>query len=284
MKAYLDIIEKVLDQGVMKENRTGESALTIAGAFLEHDLSEGFPLLTTKKMGLKNICTELEFFIQGYHDKKWLQERNCHIWDEWCSPDALPPYTDDADRLAKQKEVMELGPIYGYQWRKFGAPMGSDEPGIDQLQRVVDTLKTNPTDRRMLVSAWNPTMLHQMALPPCHVAFHVTVIGDTINMTWYQRSCDLLLGIPYNLASYSMLLMLLAKESGFKPGKICGMLSDVHIYESHIENAKVQLAREPRTLPTVEITNFTSIFDWSYTDFTIEGYDPHPRLKFNILA
>ena len=540
MRPYLNIVKEILDNGVLKENRTGVNTLAISGAMFLHDMREGFPLLTTKKMSLKNIAVELEFFIKGLSSKKWLQERGNHIWDDWCNPQKVP-YGTDEETKRKMREEDDLSRIYGVQWndwqppemslievkakilnkepsieyplfpiiesksgldeifdcvsgkaklietytkivgkenRKlctvqfihtgtivkdvrldaarigaikdpyfpnnsgvgwlgeylnkeksdldkdllkvwshmlercynskckeyqyYGAkgvfvcnrwlnfttfrkdvetlqnwhrkeknpkqyqldkdyyssncyspetcvwitkqynvlyrdgrpfqitlPDGNTEIGIsqsdiaikyglknskisavlqgkrphhkkfkfkyltdgkiyryqlpiNQLRNLVKTLKTNPNDRRMIVSAWNPPELNQMALPPCHLMFQVIVINNTINLNWYQRSVDTMLGLPYNIASYGLLLELLAKESGFIPAKLCGMLGDVHIYENHIENAKIQLWREPSKLPNIEITNFINIFDWTYKDFSLKNYVHNEAIKFDI--
>jgi thymidylate synthase len=288
MRAYLDIVNKVLHEGFRKRNRTGTDALTVAGAMFEHDMAEGFPLLTTKKIPFRLVASELEFFIKGITDKEWLREKSNHIWDEWCSPDAAP-YGTDAESQARMKAERDLGPIYGWQWRHFGARyLAHDKPpeggalGIDQLQRAVDTLKKDPDSRRMIVSAWNPTDLGHMALPPCHYSFQVTVIDNKVNLLWNQRSVDVALGLPFNIASYGTLLHLLAKEAGLGEGKLIGFLGDTHIYINHVDAIREQIARAPRSLPAIKTEKFSSIFDWSYGDSIIEGYDPHPGIKFDI--
>ncbi|MCL2185184.1 MAG: thymidylate synthase [Treponema sp.] len=286
MKAYLGIVQKILDHGFRKTNRTGTDALTIAGAMFEHDMAEGFPLLTTKKVPFKMVRSELEFFIRGITDKEWLKEKKNTIWDEWCSPDIVPYSNDDQTKKRMMLE-RELGPIYGWQWRNFGAkytaynspPQGN---GIDQLQQLVHTLKTNPDDRRMIVSAWNPLDLSRMALPPCHYSFQVTVINGKLNLLWNQRSVDTALGLPFNIASYGCLLHLLAKEACLGEGKLIGFLGDTHIYVNHIEALREQIARTPKTLPLIKTENFTSIFDWHYNDTIAENYDPHPAITFEI--
>ena len=286
MKAYLDIVQKILDSGFRKTNRTGVDALTVAGSMFEHDMCEGFPLLTTKKVPYRMVFSELEFFIRGITDKEWLKERKNSIWDEWCSPDVVP-YGNDEQTKAKMMNERELGPIYGWQWRNFGAnytthdspPNGS---GVDQLQRLVETLKKDPDNRRMIVSAWNPCDLSRMALPPCHYAFQVTVIDGKLNLLWNQRSVDVALGLPFNIASYGCFLHLLAKEAGLNEGKLIGFLGDTHIYVNHIDAIRQQLEREPKTLPQIKTENFTSIFEWNYRDTVIENYDPHPAIKFEI--
>ncbi|MFA7663013.1 MAG: thymidylate synthase [Patescibacteria group bacterium] len=286
MKNYLKIVQQILDEGQSKENRTGMEAISIAGAMFEHNMSEGFPLLTTKGVPFKLVASELEFFIKGLTDKNWLKERNNHIWDEWCSP-MVVAYGHDEATKEKMMLERELGPIYGWQWRNFGAdyiawdkaPSGQ---GIDQLKNLVEKLKTNPTDRRMIVSAWNPLDIAKMALPPCHYGFQVTVIGEYLNLMWNQRSVDVALGLPFNIAGYGLLLHLLAKEAGLKEGKLIGFLGDTHIYKNHIDGLKEQLAREPQKLPEIETQNFKSIFDWQYTDSEIKNYNPAPKIKFEI--
>ena len=277
MNSYLDLVKTCLEKGRIKKNRTGTSALTISGYMLQHDMKMGFPLLTTKKMPFKSIKVELEFFIKGLTDKKWLQDRGCTIWDEWCNPEKIPhDLKTDQERKNYQLQEQDLGKIYGYQWRNFN---GS---GNDQLAKAVDTLKRDPDNRRMIVSAWNPVHLHEMALPPCHILFHLNVIDGELNLTWFQRSCDVMLGIPFNLASYAVLLHLLAKEANLKEGMVTGMLSDVHIYENHIDGAKVQISRQPKTLPTIETNSFTDIFSWEYSHTKLTGYESDEKINFEV--
>lgn len=288
MRAYLDIVDKILKEGVLCPNRTGISAYTIAGATFEHDMEKGFPLLTTKKMGLRLISSELEFFINGITDKNWLRDHNNHIWDEWAKPQ-LAPYGHDEESKKKMLEERDLGPIYGFQWRHFNAPYKTydtnyEGQGIDQLKKVIETLKTNPRDRRMIVSAWNPQQFGEMALPPCHYAFQVTVIDGKLNLLWNQRSVDTMLGLPFNIASYALLLHLLAKETGLKEGKLVGFLADVHIYENHVAGAKEQLSRDPNkySLPTIETENWKSIFDWKCEDTKLLNYQSYDKISFDI--
>ncbi|MBI2668556.1 thymidylate synthase [Candidatus Woesearchaeota archaeon] len=288
MQEYLDIVKKILDAGIVKKNRTGVDAITIAGAMFEHDLAKGFPLLTTKKVPFRNIATELEFFIKGITDKKWLQERNNHIWDEWANP-AKAPYGHSAEHKKKMLEERDLGPVYGFQWRHFGAEYDHHQTdytgqGVDQLKRVVEKLKTDPHDRRMIVSAWNPLAMHKMGLPPCHYAFQVTVIDGQLHLLWNQRSVDTMLGLPFNIASYALLLHLLAKESGLQEGKLVGFLADVHIYVNHVDGAREQLSRNPQLypLPSMVTENFTSIFDWKAEDTKLVDYQSYPTIKFAI--
>jgi len=286
MHAYLDIVRRILDLGEVKKNRTGIDAASVPGAMFEHDMALGFPLLTTKKMALRLVSSELEFFIKGITDKNWLRERNNHIWDEWCSPDKVP-YGHAEEIQQKMMAERELGPIYGWQWRNFGADyVAFDKPaqgnGIDQLRNLIEKLKTDPDDRRMIVSAWNPVDFHRMALPPCHYGFQVTVTGGKLNLLWNQRSVDVALGLPFNISSYALLLHLLAKEVGLKEGRLIGFLADTHIYVNHFEGLKIQLEREPKPLPILETDNFTSIFDWHYEDSKIQNYQSHSGIKFDI--
>ena len=273
MKAYLEILHGIVMEGVRKPNRTGVDTFAIPGATFRHDMSEGFPLLTTKQVYWKGVASELEFFIKGLSDKAWLNERKNYIWNEWCNPEKVP-YGNDEVTKDRMREEMDLGRIYGVQWRDFG--------GVDQLKKLVETLKMNPNDRRMLVSAWNPPELNQMALPPCHYAFQVTVIDGKLNLFWNQRSVDTPLGLPFNIASYALLLHLLAKEADLEEGVLTGFLADVHYYENQVEGIKEQLIRRPRKLPTVLTPEFTSIFDWEYTDTEVKNYNPHPRIKMPI--
>jgi thymidylate synthase len=288
MKTYLDIVQNVLNNGVIKKTRQGPDAHTIAGAMFEHDMSLGFPLLTTKKMPFRLISTELEFFIKGITDKQWLLDRNNHIWDEWASPKKAP-YGHDEAAKKRMLEERDLGPVYGFQWRHFNAPYENHDTdytgkGFDQLKKLVDTLKANPNDRRMIVSAWNPLQFDEMALPPCHYSYQVTVLDGKLNLLWNQRSVDTMLGLPFNIASYALLLHLLAKEAGLQEGRLVGFLADVHLFVNHVEGAKEQLSRDPHTypLPKLETEPFTSIFDWKAEDTKVIGYESYPRIPFEI--
>ncbi len=288
MKAYIDIVKKILDEGEWRQNRTGIKTLVIPGVIFEHDMSKGFPLLTTKKMPFKCIASELEFFIKGITDKKWLQDRKNRIWNEWANPEKAP-YGHDEESKKRMAEERDLGPVYGFQWRHFGAEYDNYDSdysgkGVDQLKFVVDMLKNDPNDRRMIVSAWNPTAKHKMALPPCHYAFQVIVVGNKLNLMWNQRSVDTMLGLPFNIASYALLLHLLAKEAGMEEGKLIGFLGDTHIYENHIEGAKEQISRDPdqHNLANIKTENFKSIFEWEHEDTKVEDYESHPRISFDI--
>ncbi len=288
MQTYLNIVRHILENGELKENRTGVRALTVAGAMFEHDMAQGFPLLTTKKMPFKVMATELEFFIKGITDKMWLKDRNCHIWDEWASPKKAP-YGHDEESKQRMAQERDLGPVYGFQWRHFGAPYENYDTdytgaGVDQLSKLIDTLKTNPTDRRMIVSAWNPVALPEMGLPPCHYAFQVTVINGRLNLLWNQRSVDTMLGLPFNIASYALLLHLLAKETGMQEGRLIGFLGDVHIYENHVEGAREQLTRNPNQypLPTIQTEPWSGIFNWEAPHTQLAGYASYPKIEFRI--
>lgn len=313
MKAYLDILDNIMTNGHdLRMNRTGIPDIGLsAGAVFEHDMSNGFPLVTTKKMGLKNIATELEFFLRGITDKKWLQDRNCHIWDEWANPikveqkyniaAAQLPHMTAPEQTVTRNAIMDaerdLGPIYGFQWRHFGGEYQWDQkridanptdnfnpqnPGLDQVQSAINKLKNNPNDRRILVSAWNPIAIPQMALPPCHVMHQLVVRDGKLSLIWTQRSCDMFLGVPYNIASYALLLLLYAKEAGLKPGTLKGELHDAHIYQNHIPQVREQLKRKPYPLPTVEIPNenWRGMLNWSASSgFKLKNYLCHEKLR-----
>ncbi len=288
MQTYLNLVRHILDHGERKENRTGVDTLAVAGAMFEHDMSQGFPMLTTKKVPFGLVKSELEFFIKGKTDKQWLQERNNHIWDEWAHPQKAP-YGHNEEAKKRMLEERDLGPVYGFQWRHWNAPYEShahdyEGKGIDQLKTIVERLKTNPHDRRMIVMAWNPEALPQQALPPCHYGFQVTVINGRLNLLWNQRSVDTMLGLPFNIASYALLLELLAKETNLKPGKLVGFLADVHIYMNHLDGAKEQLSRDPNLypLPTLITDPFTSIFDWNAADSRLENYQSFPKIDLPI--
>lgn len=286
MQSYLAIVKNVLDHGERKDNRTGIRTKAIAGTFFEHDMQEGFPLLTTKKIPFRLVASELEFFIKGITDKERLLARNNHIRDERCSPDRVP-YSHDAATQAAMEAERELGPIYGFQRRHFGAKYQTfstnyDQQGVDQLKNLIQTLKKNPSDRRMIVSARNPMDLGRMALPPCHYGFQVTVINGKLNLLRNQRSVDIWLGLPFNIASYGLLLHLFAKEAGLQEGKLVGFLADTHIYENHISALQEQLTRIPKPLPNIETKQCSSIFEREYIDTVIKGYDPDAPLPMEV--
>lgn len=276
MKAYLESLDTIIKQGDLIPNRTGVPAYVYPHIMLRHDMSDGFPLLTTKKMAWKSIKVELEFFIKGITDKKWLQERNCHIWDEWCNPKKIPSGLSELDRKKFQLEENDLGKIYGRQWRNFNSQR------FDQLKWIVDQLKINPHNRQLVCSAWNPIEMEEQALPPCHVLWHVFVTKDKLHLSWFQRSVDFFLGEPFNLASFALLLHLLAKETGYKEGVVTGFLSNCHVYQNHIEVVQTQMKRKPYDLPSVQTNNFTNIFNWNYKDTVLASYQSHPAIKANI--
>ena len=293
MRQYLDLVERIITDGVQKGDRTGTGTRSLHNVQIKHDMKDGFPLLTTKRIPFRLISSENEFFIKGLTDKKWLQDRKNHIWDEWCTPEKVP-YGHDDETKAKMLAERDLGPVYGFQWRHFGANYRGHDvdytgEGVDQLGNLVNRLKTNPECRRMLVTALNPIDQPKMALPPCHYAFHVLTRPGKhpedkkiLDLSWKQRSCDTMLGIPFNIAGYALILHLLAKETGMEEGILTGDLGDTHIYANHIEGAKKQLQRTPTELPHLVTDNFTSIFDWQYTDSRVEGYKPQKRIKFPI--
>jgi len=288
MKAYLDIVKKILETGEKTTNRTGIDTLVIPGAIFQHNLKDGFPLLTTKKVPYRLVATELEFFIKGITDKQWLIDRNNHIWDEWCTPLKVP-YANDEKTKKKMLAERDLGTIYGWEWRHFGAKYQTYDTdysgqGIDQLKRVVDELKAHPNSRRMLVLAWNPLDIDKAVPPYCHYGFQVTVINNKLNLFWNQRSVDVALGLPFNIASYATLLHLLAKETGYQEGILTGFLADTHIYFNHIDGLKEQLTRDQNKypLPTIRTEKFTSIFDWQATDTKLINYQSYPSIKFEI--
>ena len=259
MKQYLDLLRHIRAHGVMKEDRTGTGTQSVFGYQMRFDLSEGFPLLTTKKVHLKSIIYELLWFLAGDTNVKYLQDHGVTIWDEWADADG------------------NLGPVYGHQWRSWPAPDGRT---IDQISMVIDTIKRNPDSRRMLVTAWNPAEVDQMALPPCHCLFQFYVADGKLSCQLYQRSADVFLGVPFNIASYALLTMMIAQVCGLQPGEFVHTTGDTHIYRNHFEQVATQLSREPRPLPRMRLNpEVKSLFDFKYEDFTLEGYDPWPAIK-----
>jgi thymidylate synthase len=282
MESYLKLLRKILSEGVEKDNRTGIKTKSISGHMFEHDMSTGFPLLTTKFVSLKTVAVELEGFIKGITSKKWFQDRKCRIWDDWCNPQVVP-YGNDEETKSKMKAEDDLGLIYGNQWRDFRDPDNSEPgDGLDQLKIIVNRLKTNPTDRRMICMAWNPLALDYQALPPCHYSWQVLSDGNTLDLLWSQRSCDVPLGIPYNIASYALLLKLLAKEVNMKEGKLVGFLADCQIYQNQNDGVTEQLTRTPLELCQVDIPNFKSIYDWESTDLETKDYKHHGKISMPI--
>lgn len=259
MKIYLDLLDKIMKQGVDRPDRTGVGTRSIFGYQMRFNLAAGFPLLTTKKVHLKSIIYELLWFLRGESNIKYLKDNNVSIWDEW------------ADKNG------ELGPVYGVQWRKWKAVDGRE---IDQISEIVNQIKTNPSSRRIILSAWNVGEISKMALPPCHLLFQFYVAAGKLSCQLYQRSADVFLGVPFNIASYSLLTMMLAQVTGLALGDFVHTLGDTHIYQNHFEQVKLQLTREPRPLPTMEINpEVKNIFEFKYEDFTLQNYDPHPGIK-----
>ena len=284
--SYTDIVNAVLSKGIVKENRTATSTTSISGYMFEHDMADGFPLLTTKKMAWKTIRVELEGFIRGITDKQWYKDRGCNIWNDWCNPTKVAYGHDEGTQMAMYAEN-DLGPIYGSQWRNFnGTIIKWDDgtitkklDGVDQLAIAIDKLKTNPNCRRNIVMAWNPQQLDRMALVPCHYSFQLLCNDGVLDLLWNQRSCDLFLGIPFNIASYGLLLELIAKECDLKPGKLIGFLGDVHIYKDHLNQLKEQSARESFPMAKLDLSENLSIFDWTWDQAKLIGYESHEAIK-----
>ena len=258
MKQYLDLMRHVMEHGVRKEDRTGVGTLSVFGYQMRFDLAEGFPAVTTKKLHLRSIIHELLWFLRGDTNVRYLHENKVTIWDEWA---------DEND---------ELGPVYGYQWRSWPAAGGRS---IDQVTQVVEQIKTNPDSRRHVVSAWNPADINQMALPPCHCLFQFYVANGRLSCQLYQRSADIFLGVPFNIASYALLTMMVAQVTGYQPGEFIHTLGDAHLYLNHLEQAGLQLLREPYPLPQMKLNpDVQSIFEFRYKDFELIGYQSHPRI------
>lgn len=258
MKQYLDLLQHVLDHGILKEDRTGTGTHSVFGYQMRFDLQNGFPLLTTKKLHLKSIIHELLWFLKGDTNVKYLQANGVRIWNEWAD------------------ENGDLGHIYGYQWRSWP---NYDGGHIDQIKEAIDTIQNNPDSRRIIVSAWNVADLPQMNLPPCHAFFQFYVANGKLSLQLYQRSADIFLGVPFNIASYALLLMMVAQVTGLEAGDFVHTLGDAHIYNNHIEQVREQLSREPRALPTMKLNpNVKSIFDFKYEDFELTDYNPHPHI------
>jgi len=255
---YLALLRDILDNGAVRDDRTGTGTRGVFGRQMRFDLQRGFPLLTTKKLHLKSIIYELLWFLRGDTNVRWLQDRGVKIWDEWAGADG------------------ELGPVYGKQWRSWATPDGSS---IDQIEKLVVSLKTNPNSRRHIVSAWNPADVEDMALPPCHCLFQFFVADGKLSCQLYQRSADVFLGVPFNIASYALLTLMLAKVAGLQPGEFIHTLGDAHLYLNHLEQAEEQLTRSPRPMPVMHIAHRDDIFGFEFEDFELDGYDPHPHIK-----
>jgi thymidylate synthase len=259
VRQYLELLGDVLDHGTAKSDRTGTGTVSVFGRQMRFDLSAGFPALTTKKLHMRSVVTELLWFLRGDTNVRWLQERGVKIWDEWADEDG------------------ELGPVYGHQWRSWPAPDGRS---IDQIAQVIESIRTDPDSRRHIVSAWNPAEVDVMALPPCHTMFQFYVAGGRLSCQLYQRSADIFLGVPFNIASYALLTMMIAQICDLEPGDFVHTLGDAHLYTNHLDQARIQLGREPRTLPTLRLNpERREIDDFEYDDIELLDYDPHPSIK-----
>lgn len=262
MKPYLDLLQHVLDHGTTRHDRTGTGTRSIFGYQMRFNLDDGFPLVTTKKVHLKSIIYELLWFLKGDTNVRYLQEHGVRIWNEWADADG------------------ELGPVYGHQWRSWPDYNGGT---IDQIAQVLDQIRNNPDSRRILVSAWNVAEVNQMALPPCHTMFQFYVADDRLSLQLYQRSADLFLGVPFNIASYALLLQMMAQVTGLRAGEFIHTFGDAHIYLNHLDQVREQLSRAPRERPKMLLNpNVTDLFDFGYNDFTLEGYDPWPTIKGSV--
>ena len=262
MQAYLDLLKLILDEGVVQQDRTGVGTRSVFGHQMRFDLARGFPLVTTKKLHLRSIIIELLWFLRGDTNVRWLQEQKVSIWDEWADANG------------------DLGPVYGKQWRHWETPDGRE---IDQIAGLVDLIKRDPASRRQIVTAWNPADLHRMALAPCHCLFQTQVANGRLNLQLYQRSADVFLGVPFNIASYALLTHMLAQQCGLEPGVFVWTGGDCHLYSNHLDQAREQLTRDPRPLPKLTILRRPhAIDDYRYEDFEISGYDPHPHIRAEV--
>ena len=258
MKPYLDLLSRILDTGVAKSDRTGTGTRSVFGHQMRFDLASGFPLVTTKKLHMKSIVYELLWFLRGDTNVRYLQEHGVSIWDDWADP------------------AGELGPVYGHQWRSWPTPGGGH---VDQISQLLDEIRRNPDSRRLMVSAWNVADIPRMALAPCHVLFQFYVAEGRLSCQLYQRSADAFLGVPFNIASYALLTLMVAQVTGYQPGEFIHTFGDAHLYTNHLDAARLQLTREPRPLPTIRLNPaVTSLFDFTYEDFEVLGYDPHPHI------
>lgn len=257
-RQYLNLLADILENGVQRGDRTGTGTLGVFGRQIRFDLSKGFPVLTTKKLHLRSIIVELLWFLKGDTNVKYLQDNGCKIWDEWAD------------------ENGDLGPVYGKQWRSWAAPNGQS---IDQIANLVEGLKTNPNSRRHIVSAWNPADVEDMALPPCHCLFQFFVADGKLSCQLYQRSADVFLGVPFNIASYALLTIMVARVVGLEPGEFVHTFGDAHLYLNHLEQAREQIQREPKPFPTLKMADKRDLFAFDYEDFQLEGYEAHPHIK-----
>ncbi|SOB89284.1 thymidylate synthase [Stappia indica] len=259
MRQYHELMQRILDEGVKKTDRTGTGTISVFGHQMRFDLADGFPMVTTKKLHLKSIIHELLWFLAGDTNIRYLKENGVRIWDEWAD------------------ENGDLGPVYGYQWRSWPAPDGGS---IDQIAKLLEQIRKTPDSRRLIVSAWNPALVDEMALPPCHAFFQFYVADGRLSCQLYQRSADVFLGVPFNIASYALLTMMVAKVTGYEPGEFIHTFGDAHLYLNHLDQAREQLSREPRALPQMKINEaVTDLFAFRFEDFELTGYDPHPHIK-----
>jgi len=281
---YLNLMKYIWTEGVRTPNRTGIHTKSIPHAMLSHDMSKGFPLMTTKRMAHKTIRVELEGFLRGITSKQWYKDRGCNIWNEWANP-MKASYGHTEEAKAKMSAEDDLGPIYGAQWRNFNDVCyegTKDDYPEDQLLSIVNTLKENPNCRRMVCSAWNPLALHKQALPPCHVMWMVNVLDGKLNLSFVMRSVDVFLGMPFDIAHYGIILHLLAKTTGFEEGTLTGFYNSVHLYENHQEAIETQLRRTPKDLPKIETQDCSSIFDWSWDKTAFVDYEYDPAIKADV--
>ena len=260
---YEDLVRTILREGTLKSDRTGTGTISLFGKQIRFDLSHSFPLITTKKVYFRGIAYELLWFLKGSQNVRWLQENRVHIWDEWADP-----------------ETGDLGPVYGVQWRSWPAPTPEDpHHTIDQIAKVLDLIRTHPDSRRMIVTAWNPAQIDSMALPPCHALFQFYVADGRLSCQLYQRSCDMFLGVPFNIASYALLTLMMAQQADLEPGEFVWTGGDCHIYDNHVEQVLEQLSRNPYPYPTMRIRKADSIFSYQYEDFEVVDYQCHPAIK-----
>ena len=260
---YEDLVRTILREGTLKSDRTGTGTISLFGRQMRFDLSHSFPLITTKKVYFRGIAYELLWFLKGSQNVRWLQENRVHIWDEWADP-----------------ETGDLGPVYGVQWRSWPAPTPEDpHHTIDQIAKVLDLIRTHPDSRRMIVTAWNPAQVDSMALPPCHALFQFYVADGRLSCQLYQRSCDMFLGVPFNIASYALLTLMMAQQAGLEPGEFVWTGGDCHVYDNHVEQVLEQLSRKPYPYPTMRIRKADSIFSYQYEDFEVVDYQCHPAIK-----
>lgn len=278
MKAYLELLQRVLDEGKPRKDRTGTGTIGVFGHQMRIDLRQGFPALTTKKLHLRSIVHELLWFLSGHTQVDYLRENRVTIWDEWAT----------AEQCARfGRPPGDLGPVYGHQWRNFGASLDEQgqykRDGVDQLSRLVREIVDNPHSRRLIVTGWNPKEANQVTLPPCHTLFQFYVQDGELSCQLYQRSADIFLGVPFNIASYALLTCMVAQVTGLRPGEFIHSFGDAHLYSNHLEQARLQLGREPRVLPTLELnSNVSDLFSFTYNDIKLVGYNPHPHIKADV--